>query len=69
MILDNSGIDYARILLFLFDFRVYFKTEPNSRAFPSLRQHLIYDILQSGHVKVVKKNVTSTITIFKVLLQ
>ena len=44
MILDNSGIDYSRMLLFVFGFLVYWKIEPNSR--------------NSGnacHVKVVEK--------------
>ena len=41
MILDNSGIDYSRMLLFLFGFLVYWKIEPNSRAFSRLRQHLV----------------------------
>ena len=32
MIIDNSGIDYSRMLLFVFGFLVYWKIEPNSRA-------------------------------------
>ena len=32
MILDNSGIDYSRMLLFVFGFLVYWEIEPNSRA-------------------------------------
>ena len=32
MILDNSGIDYSRILLFVFGLLAYWKIEPNSRA-------------------------------------
>ena len=36
MILDNSGIDYSRMLLFVFGFLVYWKIEPNSRAFSRL---------------------------------
>ena len=39
MRLDNSGIDYSRMLLFVFSFLVYWKIEPNSRAFSPLRQH------------------------------
>ena len=67
MILDNSGIDYSRILLFVFGFLVYWKIEPNSRASGNT---WFTTSLQSGHVKVVKKiNVTSKNTIFKVLLQ
>ena len=33
MTLDNSGKNYKRMLLFLFAFLVYWKIEPNSRAF------------------------------------
>ena len=32
MILDNSGIDYSRMLLFVLGFLVYWKIEPNSHA-------------------------------------
>ena len=32
MILDNSGIDYSRMLLFVLGFLVYWIIEPNSRA-------------------------------------
>ena len=32
MILDNSGIDYSQMLLFMFGFLVYSKIEPNSHA-------------------------------------
>ena len=32
MILDNSGIDYSRMLLFVLGFLVYWKIELNSRA-------------------------------------
>ena len=44
MILDNSGIDYSRMLLFVFGFLVYWKIEPNSR-----------NSCNSCHVKVVEK--------------
>ena len=66
MVPDNSGIDYSRMLLFVFDFLVYWKIEPNSRTSGNT---WFTTWLQSVHVKVVKKNVTSTTTIFKVLLQ
>ena len=57
MILDNSGMNYSRLLLFVFGFLVYWKIEPNSRASGST---WFTTWLQSGHVKVVKKqNVTS----------
>ena len=32
MILDNSVIDYSRMLLFVFGFLVYWKIEPNFPA-------------------------------------
>ena len=35
MIFDNSGIDYSQMLLLVFGFLVYWKIEPNSRAFHS----------------------------------
>ena len=38
MILDNFGIDYSRMLLFMFGFLVYWKIEPNSFAFSGLQQ-------------------------------
>ena len=37
MILDNYGIDYSRILLFVLGFLVYWKIEPNSHAFSRIR--------------------------------
>ena len=40
MKLDNSSIYYARMLLFVFVFHVYWKIAQNSRAFSLLRQHL-----------------------------
>ena len=45
MIHDNSGIDYSRMLLFVFAFLVYWKIEPNSHAFSRLRQHLVYNLI------------------------
>ena len=45
MILDNFGIDYSRMLLFVFGFLVYWKIEPNSRALSRLRQHLVYALI------------------------
>ena len=72
MILDNSGVDYSRMLLFVFGFRVYWKIEPNSRAFSRLRQHLLYKQLDYKVVKSKlskKQNVIAKKTIFKVLLQ
>ena len=52
MILDNSGVDYARMLLFVFVFLVYWKIKPNSRA---SRNTWFTTWLQSGQVKVVEK--------------
>ena len=67
IILDNSGINYSRMLLFVFGFLVYREIEPNSRASGNI---CFTTWLQSGYVKVVKKkNVTSKTAIFKVLLQ
>ena len=40
MILDNSGIYYALMLLFVFRFLVYRKISPNSFAFSCLWEHL-----------------------------
>ena len=51
MMFDNAGIDYSRMLLFVFSFLIFGKIEPNSHAFSRLWLHR----LQSGHVKVVKK--------------
>ena len=45
MILDNSGIDYSRMLLFVLGFLVYWKIEPNSHAFSRIRQHVVYDLI------------------------
>ena len=45
MILDNSGIDYTLMLLFVFGFLVYWKIAPISRAFSRLRQHLVYFVI------------------------
>ena len=67
MILDNSGIDYLRMLLFTLGFLVDWKIEPNFRASGNT---WFTTWLQTGHVKVSEKqNVTSKTTIFKVLLQ
>ena len=52
MILDNSGIDYSRMLLFVFGFLVYWKIEQNSRTSGNTWNTTL---LQTGHVKVVKK--------------
>ena len=52
MILDNSSIDYSRMLLFVIGFLVYWKIEPNSRASGNA---WLMTWLQTGHVKVVRK--------------
>ena len=65
MVLDNSGIDYSGVLLFVFCFLFYWKIEPNSRVLSRLRQHLVYDLSKLSK----KQNVTSKNTIFKLLLQ
>ena len=51
MILDNSGIDYSRMSLFVIGFLVYWKIEPNSRTSGKTGNTW----LQTGHVKVVRK--------------
>ena len=70
MILGNSGINYSRMLLFMFGFLVYWKmyywkivlAPP---ATPGLQ--LDYKVVTSKLSK--NQNVTSKNTIFKVLLQ
>ena len=62
MILDNSGTDYSRMLLFIFGFLVYWKIEPNLPAFSCQRQPLAglrldYKAVKSKLSK--KQNVTS----------
>ena len=71
MILDNSGIDYSRMLLFVLGFLAYWKIEPNSHAFSRIRQHVVYDLIsERSHLNCQKKqNVTSQTIIFKLLLQ
>ena len=56
MILDNSGIDYSRMLLFPFGFIVYCKIEPNSRAFSRLWQHLVYDLITKWSLQSCQKS-------------
>ena len=69
MILDNSCIDYSRMLLFMFDFFVYWKIEVLAHSRASGNTWFM-TLLQSCHVKAVKKtNVTSQTTILKILLQ
>ena len=55
MILDNSGIDYSRMLLFAPDFLVYWKVEPNSHAFSRIRQHVVYDLISKRSHQNYKK--------------
>ena len=45
MILDNSGIDYSPMFLFVLGFLVYWQIEPNSQAFSRIRQHVVYDLI------------------------
>ena len=67
MILDNSGIDLSRMLLFVLGFLVYWKIEPNSRASGNT---WFTTWLQTGHVKVVRKTkCDDKDKNFKVLLQ
>ena len=67
LILDNSGIDYSRMLLFVFGFLVHWKIELNSRASGNTGLRLDYKPVTSKLSE--KQNVTSKTTIFKVLLQ
>ena len=70
MILDNSGIDYSRMLLFVPGFLVYWKIEPNSHAFSRIRQHVFYDLISKrSHQNYQKTKCDVTDNIFKVLLQ
>ena len=45
MILDISGIDSSRMLLFVLGFLLYWKIEPNSHAFSRIRQQVVYDLI------------------------
>ena len=56
MILDNSGIDYSRMLLFMLGFLVYWKIEPNSHAFSHIRQHLVHDLISKWSHLNCQKN-------------
>ena len=56
MILDNSGIDYSRMLLFVLGFLVYWKIEPNSHAFSRIRQHVVYDLISKRSHLNCQKN-------------
>ena len=67
IILDNSGIDYSRMLIFVRGFLVYSKIEPNSHASGNTWFTLDFKAVTSKLSK--KQNVTSHTTIFKVLLQ
>ena len=62
MMLDNSDIDYSRMLLFVFGFLVYWKIKPNFRASGNTGLRLDYKAATSKLSK--KQNVTSITTIF-----
>ena len=66
MILDNTGLDYAQMLLFVFGFLVCWKIVPNSRASGNT---CFNSWLQKDHVNIAKTNVTSEKTVFEVLFQ
>ena len=55
-ILDNSGIDYSRMLLFVLGFLIDWKIESNSWAFSRLRQHLAYDLITKRSHQSCQKN-------------
>ena len=67
MILENSGIDYSQMLLFVLSFLVYWRIEPNSRASGNTWPRLDYKPVTSKLLE--NQNVTLKTTIFKVLLQ
>ena len=68
MILDNSGVDYSRILLFVLGFLVYWKIESCILAHPATRGlQLDFKAVTSKLSK--RQNVMSQTTIFKVLLR
>ena len=56
MILDHSGIDYSRMLLFVLGFLVYWKIEPNSHAFSRVGQHVVYDLISNRSHLNCQKN-------------
>ena len=56
MILDNSDIDYSRMLLFVLGFLVYWKIEPNSHEFSRIRQHVVYDLISKRSHLNCRKN-------------
>ena len=66
MILDNSGIDYSQILLFVLGFLVYWKIEPNSHTFSRIRQHVVYNLIsKQSHLNCKKKKCDVTDNNFK----
>ena len=68
MILDNSGIDYAQMLLFVFGFPLYWKIGPNSCAFSSLSQNMRHVLLVSW-VWQTKKNIWNRLYYWSYLVQ
>ena len=56
MILDNPGVDYSRMLLFVLGFLVYWKIEPNSHEFSRIRQHVVYDLISKRSHLNCQKN-------------
>ena len=68
MIPDNSSTDYARMLVFVFGFFVYWKITTNSRASGNT-WFTIRDYKVVASMLSKTQNVTSEKTIFKVLFQ
>ena len=68
MIPDNSGTDYARMLVFVFVFFVYWKITTNSRVSGNT-WFTIRDYKVVASMLSKTQNVTSEKTIFKVLFQ
>ena len=68
MIPDNSGIDYARMLLFVFGFLVYFKIAKILAPSLAAGNTWFTTWLQIGHLNAVKKNVTWEKTVLRFYL-
>ena len=70
MILDNCGIDYARMLLFMFGFLVYWKIrEIPAPSRSSGNTSLLHDYKMVRSMLLKEQTVTSEKTIFMVLFQ
>ena len=71
MIVDNSGLDCARMLLFMFGFLVTWKISTNSRTYsigPPATPDVLRDYKEVTSMLSNKQNVTSEQTIFPFFL-